>query len=59
MKISKLLRLQVKIRRLKQAIVQILWSQTPAKYKPEQYYMRGPGPKWREKYGSITPLSNI
>jgi hypothetical protein len=20
------------------------------KYRPEQYYMRGPGPKWREKH---------
>jgi hypothetical protein len=21
-------------------------------YRPEAYYMRGPGPKWREKHGS-------
>lgn len=21
-------------------------------YRPELYYMRGPGPKWREKHGS-------
>jgi hypothetical protein len=20
-------------------------------YRPEKYYMRGPGPKWREKHG--------
>ena len=20
-------------------------------YRPERYYMRGPGPKWREKHG--------
>lgn len=20
-------------------------------YRPERYYMRGPGPKWRERYG--------
>ncbi|WP_257168334.1 hypothetical protein [Bradyrhizobium sp. SRS-191] len=20
-------------------------------YRPERYYMRGPGPKWRAKYG--------
>ncbi len=20
-------------------------------YRPERHYMRGPGPKWREKYG--------
>jgi hypothetical protein len=22
----------------------------PARYRPEAYYMRGPGPKWREKH---------
>jgi hypothetical protein len=22
----------------------------PGKYHPEQHYMRGPGPKWREKH---------
>jgi hypothetical protein len=21
-------------------------------YRPELHYMRGPGPKWREKYGA-------
>ena len=39
---------------LRQAIVEI-W-QTLAKsfsdpYRPEKHYMRGPGPKWREKHG--------
>jgi hypothetical protein len=24
-------------------------------YRPELHYMRGPGPKWREKYGQTTP----
>lgn len=23
----------------------------PAAYRPERYYMRGPGPKYREKHG--------
>ncbi len=62
MKISKLLRLRVKIRRFKQAVVeavvQTAWRQTPP-YRPEQHYMRGPGPKWQQKYGSITSLSNL
>jgi hypothetical protein len=22
-------------------------------YRPEQHYMRGPGPKWREKHGQV------
>ena len=25
------------------------WLSDP--YRPEQHYMRGPGPKWRAKYG--------
>jgi hypothetical protein len=24
-------------------------------YRPERYYMRGPGPKWREKHGIADP----
>ena len=24
-------------------------------YRPEQHYMRGPGPKWREKHGNKQP----
>jgi hypothetical protein len=23
------------------------------RYRPEAHYMRGPGPKWREKYGHL------
>jgi hypothetical protein len=25
------------------------WDGSVRKYRPEQHYMRGPGPKWREK----------
>jgi hypothetical protein len=25
------------------------WDGPPGKYRPEDHYMRGPGPKWREK----------
>ena len=24
-------------------------------YRPELHYMRGPGPKWREKHGDLPP----
>jgi hypothetical protein len=24
-----------------------------ASYRPERHYMRGPGPKWHEKHGSV------
>jgi hypothetical protein len=26
------------------------WDGPVGKYHPEQHYMRGPGPKWREKH---------
>jgi hypothetical protein len=26
------------------------WDGPVSKYHPEQHYMRGPGPKWREKH---------
>lgn len=27
-----------------------LWDGPVGKYRPEDHYMRGPGPKWREKH---------
>ena len=35
-----------------------LWTIWTA-YNPERYYMRGPGPKWREKHGSGEPPMRI
>jgi hypothetical protein len=26
------------------------WDGAPSRYRPEDHYMRGPGPKWREKH---------
>jgi hypothetical protein len=26
------------------------WDGSVRKYRPERHYMRGPGPKWREKH---------
>jgi len=28
-----------------------LWGGSIRQYRPEAHYMRGPGPKWREKHG--------
>ena len=28
----------------------LAWDGPVAKYRPEDHYMRGPGPKWREKH---------
>jgi len=33
-----------------------LWSSLCAPYRPELHYMRGPGPKWREKNGRCATL---
>ena len=30
-----------------------LVSDRPDRYQPERHYMRGPGPKWREKHSAI------
>jgi hypothetical protein len=27
------------------------WGGSVGQYRPEAHYMRGPGPKWREKHG--------
>jgi hypothetical protein len=27
-----------------------LWADRRVSYRPEKHYMRGPGPKWREKH---------
>jgi hypothetical protein len=28
-------------------------------YRPDLHYMRGPGPKWYAKYGSLAPKANM
>jgi hypothetical protein len=41
------------LRRAASALVTFLgssWDGPVRKYRPERYYMRGPGPKWREKH---------
>jgi hypothetical protein len=33
------------------------WDGPSTRYRPEDHYMRGPGPKWREKhYNSVSGL---
>jgi hypothetical protein len=34
------------------AVIASYWPERHnAQYRPERHYMRGPGPKWREKHG--------
>lgn len=37
------------------------WYGPSARYRPENHYMRGPGPKWRAKYlaESVSPPRSI
>ncbi len=32
------------------ALAKMIWLGAHKRYHPEDHYMRGPGPKWREKY---------
>jgi len=48
-------RLRVNLRTSLRGLWSWLISDTPANYRPERYYMRGPGPKWREKHGTRAP----
>jgi len=35
------------------AVVAFALGVRPQTYRPEAYYMRGPGPKWREKHAQL------
>lgn len=37
-------------RKLVADLLTVLWGGSRNQYRPEKYYMRGPGPKWREKH---------
>jgi hypothetical protein len=39
------------VRALRAAIFSVLPEPREGRYRPERHYMRGPGPKWREKHG--------
>jgi hypothetical protein len=30
-------------------------AESSGSYRPDLHYMRGPGPKWRAKYGNLAP----
>jgi hypothetical protein len=35
------------------AVFAFALGERPQTYRPEAYYMRGPGPKWREKHAQL------
>ena len=40
------------VHRVVDNVAQVLRELTD-NYRPERHYMRGPGPKWRERHGAI------
>src|SRR5215475_14208094 len=45
---------RVFVARLWRELFRELWSS----YRPELHYMRGPGPRWREKHSAVLPHDN-
>ena len=39
-------------------LLTLLWGGSLRQYRPEKYYMRGPGPKWREKHARPNDISS-
>jgi hypothetical protein len=46
------------LKRMHQILVSSLWD-SPRAYRRGEHYMRGPGPKWREKHGYDRAASGI
>jgi hypothetical protein len=47
----------VAIVKARSAVADAWWTalgDQPDRYRPEAHYMRGPGPKWREKHARIS-----
>ena len=40
-------------------VLMFLWGGSSKQYFPEAHYMRGPGPKWREKHGGLQEDSSL
>jgi hypothetical protein len=53
---SRLLVVQALVKRAA-ALAQALRKLVGVSYRPEKHYMRGPGPKWREKHPGQQPSS--
>jgi hypothetical protein len=40
-----------RLRTVAETLQSTFWGGLVKQYRPEDHYMRGPGPKWREKHG--------
>jgi hypothetical protein len=43
--------MRARLRTVAQDLLTAFWGGSVRQYRPEVHYMRGPGPKWREKHG--------
>jgi hypothetical protein len=43
--------MRAKLRPVALNLLTAFWGGSISQYRPEVHYMRGPGPKWREKHG--------
>jgi hypothetical protein len=41
--------IRARLRMVRLNLLTVLWRGSVSQYRPEAHYMRGPGPKWREK----------
>ena len=51
--------IRTRVRRAVDGFLMFLWGGSPKQYFPEAHYMRGPGPKWREKHGGLDEDSSL
>jgi len=42
--------MRARLRAIVQNLLTAFWGGSVRQYRPEAHYMRGPGPKWREKH---------
>jgi hypothetical protein len=45
--------------RAMERLLMFLWGGSSKQYFPEAHYMRGRGPKWREKHGGLQEDSSL
>jgi hypothetical protein len=48
---SSLNAIRARLRTVRLNLLTAFWGGSVRQYRPEAHYMRGPGPKWREKHG--------
>ncbi len=51
--------LLMRARKLAADLITVVWGGSLNQYRPEKYYMRGPGPKWREKHPAAGDASKL